>query len=456
MAQAAEPLLAFHAGGVRYGIPAAQVRAVAPLPALTAVPLAPPALIGLANLRGEATPVIALSRLLDRPEGAPGRLLLIESSSRFALAIDAVEGVVGPDDAPECPPLETRLAEIFTDRRTLGGRAPTATRAREMAQDEDRLPLLRFMLGDQHFALPLDEIEQVLRVPEAIASLPRSDGVALGTLDYRGGLLPLLSLAALLALPRGDASGARILVAVIGQQRVGLLVDAVDRVIHAPVSRIDPVPAALLRGEAEAVVAGIYRPVAGERLVSVLAAGDLLSRDQIARLAPARPEASAAPGPEIETEALLLVRVGGHRLGFPLAAIDGVARVPERITRLPGAPDFLAGLGRLRGESCPIVDLPVHLGEVARPVRGGAILLCRIAGAPAGLKVDEVAGIVRAPAALLRAAGSLGTSRTRPFERVLALDGGERFALVLSADALFDQVEADLLQAFERTLAEPA
>lgn len=71
MAQAAEPLLAFHAGGVRYGIPAAQVRAVAPLPALTAVPLAPPALIGLANLRGEATPVIALSRLLDRPEGAP-------------------------------------------------------------------------------------------------------------------------------------------------------------------------------------------------------------------------------------------------------------------------------------------------------------------------------------------------------------------------------------------------
>ncbi|KMO28841.1 hypothetical protein VQ02_30885, partial [Methylobacterium variabile] len=45
-------------GDRRFALPAARVRAVAPVPSLTRVPGAPPALAGLANVRGAALPVL--------------------------------------------------------------------------------------------------------------------------------------------------------------------------------------------------------------------------------------------------------------------------------------------------------------------------------------------------------------------------------------------------------------
>lgn len=450
-------VLAFRAGGGRYGVPAAQVRAIAGMSVVTPVPHAPDCLIGLGNVRGEATPVIALSRLLGRPDGVPRRLLLIESSGRFALAVDHVEGMVGPDDAPEQPPLAALLAEAFPDRNTLSARGRAADRFSGAKQDEDRLALLVFSIDSQRFAFPLDQIEHVAAMPDTIASFPRGDAVALGTISHADAAVPLLSLAALLALPKSDALQGPVLIVRIGQHRVGLRVDAVERVVRAPVSRIDPVPVVLLRGEAEAVIAAIYRPAEGGRLVSILAADQLLSADMTARLGPAGQQAPSGGARVVaQTEPLLLVAVAGHRLGFPLATINGVERLPRTLARLPGAPPFLTGLGHLRGEVCPIVDLAVQLGEVGRPAGGGAVLVCNLGGAPAGLRADAVIGIVHAPVAQLREAGSLGDERTRPFERTLALEDGQHFALILSVDALFAQMETDLLRTVQKVSAEPA
>ena len=57
-------VLAFTAGNRRFGIAANLVREVGRLPRLTPVPHAPPSLLGLGNLRGEALPVVSAARLL--------------------------------------------------------------------------------------------------------------------------------------------------------------------------------------------------------------------------------------------------------------------------------------------------------------------------------------------------------------------------------------------------------
>jgi purine-binding chemotaxis protein CheW len=59
-------------GEDRYGIELTDVREVVPEPRLTPVPGAPPAVLGVVNLRGEVVPVLDTAQLLGLP--ALGRL----------------------------------------------------------------------------------------------------------------------------------------------------------------------------------------------------------------------------------------------------------------------------------------------------------------------------------------------------------------------------------------------
>ena len=83
----------------------------------TVVPLAPPALVGMANLRGAIVPVLDLRFLLGLGAGAHARTvrtLVVEAGGvRLALAVDRVVGVESLQEEPEAaredaPPLHAR------------------------------------------------------------------------------------------------------------------------------------------------------------------------------------------------------------------------------------------------------------------------------------------------------------------------------------------------------------
>jgi purine-binding chemotaxis protein CheW len=71
---------------------------------ITVVPLAPPALIGMANLRGAIVPILDLRLLLGLPARARARTtrtLVVEAAGvRLALAVDRVVGVESLPDEP--------------------------------------------------------------------------------------------------------------------------------------------------------------------------------------------------------------------------------------------------------------------------------------------------------------------------------------------------------------------
>jgi purine-binding chemotaxis protein CheW len=85
----------FRVGSESYALPVAQVLEVADLGELAPVPGAPPAVLGVRNLRGQVLPVLDLASVLGTAGGAHADKLIIteEAGRRAGLAIDEVTDV---------------------------------------------------------------------------------------------------------------------------------------------------------------------------------------------------------------------------------------------------------------------------------------------------------------------------------------------------------------------------
>lgn len=110
----------------------------------------------------------------------------------------------------------------------------------------------------------------------------------------------------------------------------------------------------------------------------------------------------AADGGDGSALAFVTVTVGGLRLALPLAAVSAVIRLPE-LVRIPLGPPSLDGLAQWHGEAVPVLDLGKALGARALDRPDGAsatretrVVLVGHRGQPVGLRVDAMAGILRA------------------------------------------------------------
>jgi len=89
--------------GETYGLAIEYVTEVAELGQVTPVPGAPPAIMGVRNLRGSVIPVASLATLLGLSETEePERLIVTEDAGRrLALAVGEVSDVTDIDAEPE-------------------------------------------------------------------------------------------------------------------------------------------------------------------------------------------------------------------------------------------------------------------------------------------------------------------------------------------------------------------
>src|SRR3569833_2611673 len=73
-----------------------------------------------------------------------------------------------------------------------------------------------------------------------------------------------------------------------------------------------------------------------------------------------------------------------------------VLSVPNALTRVPGAKQWIKGLANVRGQLLPLVDLRQFLGSGVTPMtRNTRIIVVNHREIPAGLVVDEVLGFRR-------------------------------------------------------------
>ncbi|KAA2236279.1 chemotaxis protein CheW [Salinarimonas soli] len=472
--------------GDRYALPAGEVSEVVRVPPVARVPLAPASLLGLANLRGAVLPVVSLRRLLGRggegDDEAAMRAVVLGGASPVALVVDRVETLVSvaPDrietrqaalgaregervqgafgDGSGAEPtriLDPRgLIEAAFPRRERPPRASRAAAAPVAAEDGsgERPGLVTFQVAGQSFALPLAAVREIIPAPDSVVAVTRGDAPVLGVTSHRDTLLPLISLRGLLGLDRAAPADAapKVIVTVVRGALVGLVADRMQAIVPADPALMEPIPPVLAaRAGGETRIESIYRGGPDGGLVSVLAPERLFREDVMQRLGAGAEASGNEAGPAADAEGIRFVvfRLGEDEFGVPVEAVDEVARVPDRITRVPRTPPFLEGVTNLRGEVLPVIDgrrrfdmPPAASGERRR------LLVVRSERHRAGIVVDAVLGITFAPGDAVEPAPEVA-GETGLVRGVVKLGGDGRIVLLLEPAGLLTRAERGLLDA---------
>ena len=104
------------------------------------------------------------------------------------------------------------------------------------------LELIAFRIGQQEFCVDIMSVREIRGWVPA-TPLPRSPPFVRGVINLRGAVLPILDLAARLGLPPPEPTARHvIIVAQVGTQVIGVLVDAVSDIITVDESTVQPPP----------------------------------------------------------------------------------------------------------------------------------------------------------------------------------------------------------------------
>ncbi|TGD95135.1 chemotaxis protein CheW [Methylobacterium nonmethylotrophicum] len=429
--------------GPRLALPAGRVRALAPVPALTRVPGAPAALAGLATARGVALPVLDLARLLapDARPAPPGRMVIAEADEPVGplvgLLVGRVADLAADPGGAEILDLPGLVAAALP-RRDSGGPAGRATpQPPEPPVAQPTVALLALTVAGRPYALPLEDVEEVAGFPGTVTPVPGSGPASLGAMPWRGRVLPLLSLSALLGL--GGTPGSRVAVV----RGVGLVPERVGPVLRLGPEAIDPVPRAL-RGGGAGPVAGFARLDGGRTLACILSAQALAGDAE-------RAHAGLGPAAPAATEPVVVIELAGDAYGLPAGAVVSVRRAPDALARVPRAPDFVAGMLTGRGGALPVLDLRRRLGLPPGEADGRRrLVVVEVEGTRAGLLVDGAARLLRLEAGAIRPAPGLLDGQDVAITRIAGLAGGGLLPLIDPA-ALVGRAEGAVVAALARS-----
>ncbi|WP_433705395.1 chemotaxis protein CheW [Paraburkholderia sacchari] len=423
----------FLLAGTELALPVAALQEVVKHPdALTPVPLAPPYLLGLFNLRGTLIPVVDLHQLLHLPdEGAPlaRKIAIVEASgTRVGLRFDATGEILRvPKD--QVVAIETaeggasaaigavlkldggeRILQVLSATALLKLRdvphfAPQVARTTEgRAQQGQRRQNVSFKVGGTALALPMGAIQEIIRVP-ALQHSPMADDVCIGMLNLRGATVPVLDFGAFLGFARApDAAVAteerRIVVLNREAGCFGLLVDEVASIVAYHEDELLQMPS--YGGAHRSLFAG-YLAAGDSTGVLLVNADALVANERIATLATAHRDLyrNAAKSADVThkrgggtRQTLVTFRIG-QLIGVRIAELREVIDYRDDIIKTPGLPPFVCGVLNLRGVLVTVIDVRSMYAMPPYEDLGHAkILIVEHRGEKYGLLVDSVEDIV--------------------------------------------------------------
>jgi purine-binding chemotaxis protein CheW len=92
--------------------------------------------------------------------------------------------------------------------------------------------LVTFVLGEQHYALPLTAVQRVVRMVE-VTPLPKAPEVVLGVIDFQGNIIPVMSMRKRFGLSEPETSlSDQLIVADLSTRSVALVVNSVTGVLE--------------------------------------------------------------------------------------------------------------------------------------------------------------------------------------------------------------------------------
>ena len=449
----------FCLGGQEFALDAACIREVVGMPERTMrLPLSPACLEGIFTLRGSAIPMINLARVFDPAAPAAGpeqRVAIIEHDEVLVgLVFDATGEVlrVRPEQHSELRWREGSSA-VLAGALTLDGGArlvqlldPAALiridnvpqmRAQSAVRDAERLRFLRrsqgrkalsFRAGGMAFAIAIEAVQEIIRVPELRASVMLGK-LCKGWFDLRGTAVGAVDLGALLqCAPAPDAreDDRRLMIVRAGDELLGLLVDAVDDIRAYFDSDVLAIP--MLGTRRAAMFRGVLPDAAGTQDALFLDHAHLFSEAEVAEICAGhrrlyQHELDAAPGRHGARNGRRQVYLAftlETGWGTDIGQVREIVAFDEAMTRPPGMPDCVHGMMQLRQQMICVIDLRRMYGMPPRAELDAAeraarrVLVLDHGDERYGVIVDAVDSIL-----------SLPDSQRRPSPALLRVNGPE-------------------------------
>lgn len=392
----------FWIGNAEFALPVGAIREVVNEPEnISRVPLAPPFMTGLFNLRGMIIPVVDLRILLAFPErdetlkaeDKVRKVAIVENGDRCigllfdrsgeilnepnSARVDFRAGDGGVKDVVIDGVLKLeggdRMVQLLDPYELLRiervPKAETAERARLKQGDlGKRHNCISFQLGHTTCALDLRHVQEVREMPEVNESL-LAHGFVIGTTNLRGNIIPIVDFRSFIGdeepvkLGQTSLSGRKLLIVKTDGGLIGLMVFSIDSIL--PYFDTDVLPFALLALPRGNIVKGCLSKE-NEGLVMLLDHKKLLSEPSLVE--PARtcqevhetgeeteePQTSQTESQERKTFIIFTV---ANAFAMDTCVVSEVMTKPTDLLDPPYALDFVDGILDLRGELITLINL---------------------------------------------------------------------------------------------------
>ena len=138
---------------------------------------------------------------------------------------------------------------------------------------------------------------------------------------------------------------------------------------------------------------------------------------------------------------IVTCRLGEAEFGLDLGSVQEVVRYP-RITPVPFAPAYVAGITNLRGNLLPVIDARSRFGLPTKErTDADRVVVVNLNGTPTGLVVDAVREVMHlASGEQVEPPAAVQGMDRRYVRSVVRRDDGKRLILVLDHQHILDQV----------------
>lgn len=486
----------FKVGDELFAVEMNPVQEIIRVPDVIRVPLAPPSLCGLANLRGKVLPILSLRYLFGIPDAESDeatRAVVIDVGQPLGFVVDRVASVIDCDpsqledastirssvdttllkgviknssassmvmvvDFQQLVDNEFAHLEHLTNDSSLlsDGLIDDSMNHDDAEEDDDEIQLVSFSVDHQEYAIHIDDVKEIVQMPESITAVPRSPHHILGLMNLRDQLLPMVDLRTMFALSSKDADEkSRVIVVASGGYFIGIVVDSVSEVLRINKEAVEALIPAMAKESELSDITDICRLNNGQRLVSILSierffdSGNLQDAlNDISEEGMIEQENDDYVDDEQEDDNQVVVfKLDDEEFAVPITSIQEIVRIPDELIRVPKAPAFLEGVINLRGIVLPVVDLRTRLEiEAAERSERQRIVVFLIHGVRTGFIVDQVTEVLRLPDGCVEPSPKISEEHGELFSGMANLRDSKRMIQLINPDTLIDQESAEELE----------
>jgi purine-binding chemotaxis protein CheW len=421
----------FNLGDTELALSATGLQEVVHYPdSVTKVPLAPPFLTGVFNLRGTVIPIIDVAHLLQiekNPQSTARKVAIVfVDKVRVGLLFDATSEILNvhqkdiaifDDEAKGKSAIVRSVLKLDGGNRLIDVIDPASlvkiqnlteilTQSRNVIEEvakkkSKRSQCITFKSGAMTLGMHISAIREIIRVPEIKRSVYTLD-YSLGIVNLRGAIIPILNFQKFLKLESASdkiTDNNRIVILKLPKAQVGFLVDSVDSIVSFYDEEVMPIP--MFQQDRLEMMKGMLPPLTGSENVILLDESKILTANELMEIT--RGHSSlygtseevnhAAKAKAFDRKPYISFKLDSL-LSTKLGAIDEIAKIEEELMKPPGYPEYVAGMMKMRGDVVTVIDLRQFYGMKSVPTSvDSRLLIVKGRQGKFGLLVDSVESI---------------------------------------------------------------